>query len=72
VTYLWGTIKENVYRSNLHTFEELKENIQKEVFSVSQEELECVNVNIYRGFRDVCTTTESISSICYNLGKFYL
>jgi hypothetical protein len=25
--YLWGTIKQNVYRSNLHTIEELKENI---------------------------------------------
>jgi hypothetical protein len=39
------TLKQKVYRSHPHTIEEPKENIQKEVFSVSQEECQRVNVN---------------------------
>jgi len=37
-------------------------------FFVSQEQLKCVNVNFYRGDRNVCRTEKSISSICCNLG----
>jgi hypothetical protein len=35
--YLWGIIKQTVYRSSPHTTDELKKNIQREVPSVSQE-----------------------------------
>jgi hypothetical protein len=43
--FLMATIKQNVYRSNPHTIEEMKENIQREVPSLSQEEFKCMNVN---------------------------
>jgi hypothetical protein len=35
--YLWGTVKQTVYRTTLHSIEELKENSKEEIFSISQE-----------------------------------
>ena len=44
--YLWGTLKNNVYRNNPHTVDELKENIT-EIRKIT-EELICVNVNFIK------------------------
>jgi Holliday junction resolvasome RuvABC ATP-dependent DNA helicase subunit len=33
--YLWGNLKQKVYKTNPHTIEELKENIRNEVSAIS-------------------------------------
>jgi hypothetical protein len=43
--YLSGTTKQEVHRSDHHTIKELKGDIQTEIFSISQEEFQGVNVN---------------------------
>jgi len=43
--YGWGNPKAKVSRPNPNTTEEMKENIQRGIFSISQEEIYCVNVN---------------------------
>jgi hypothetical protein len=40
-----GNPKTKMYRSNVYTIEEMAENLWREIFSVSQEELQCMNVN---------------------------
>lgn len=40
--YLWGALKEKVYRSNPHTLDELKTNIRQEIAAISQRELQKV------------------------------
>jgi hypothetical protein len=37
--YLWGNLKDWVYRTNPHTEEELKEKVEKEILEIPQEEL---------------------------------
>jgi hypothetical protein len=37
------TLRKKVYRANPHTIEEMKENIQRETVSISQEELQHAN-----------------------------
>jgi hypothetical protein len=46
-------IKQNVYKLNPYTIEELKGNIRREVYSVSEEQLQCVNVNLFFSFPEV-------------------
>jgi DNA-binding winged helix-turn-helix (wHTH) protein len=50
--FFMATIKQNVYRSNPHTIEETKENIQKEVLSLSQQEFKCMNVDFLQRFQE--------------------
>jgi hypothetical protein len=40
-----ATIEQNVYRSNLHKVEEMMENIHTAVFSLSQKDFKCMNIN---------------------------
>jgi hypothetical protein len=37
--YLWGNLKDKIYRTNPHTEVELKKNVQREILNVSQEEI---------------------------------
>lgn len=46
--YLWGNLKNKVYRNNPHTLEELKDNIRREIAAISEEELMRVNGNFLR------------------------
>jgi hypothetical protein len=39
-------VKQNIYRSNLHTIEELKEIFQME-YCISHEELQHMNLNVF-------------------------
>jgi hypothetical protein len=49
---LLGTVKHKVYGSNPNTIAELKTNISRDVCCISQE-LQCVNVIVYGGARNV-------------------
>jgi hypothetical protein len=49
--YFWGIVKQNIYRSNLHTIEELKEIFQME-YSISHEELQHMNLNVLWRFQE--------------------
>jgi inhibitor of nuclear factor kappa-B kinase subunit alpha len=44
--YLWGNLKQKVYKTNSHTIEELKENIRNEVSAISPGELQRVITNL--------------------------
>jgi inhibitor of nuclear factor kappa-B kinase subunit alpha len=46
--YLWGNLKQKVYKTNPHTIEELKENIRNEVSAISPSELQRVITNLVR------------------------
>jgi hypothetical protein len=46
--YLWGNIKDKVYKTNPYTEEELKENTQREILVVLQEQLLQVNSNLFK------------------------
>jgi hypothetical protein len=45
--YLWGNMKDKLYRTNLHTEEKLKLDKQREILEVPQEELLQVNSNLF-------------------------
>jgi hypothetical protein len=40
--YLWGNLKQKVYKTNPHTTEELKENIRNELSAISPGELRVI------------------------------
>jgi inhibitor of nuclear factor kappa-B kinase subunit alpha len=40
--YLWGNLKQKVYKTNPHTIEELKENIRNEVSTIPPGELQVI------------------------------
>jgi hypothetical protein len=42
--YLWGSLKDRVYKTNTHTLEELGHNIHREISTISGEELQRVNM----------------------------
>ena len=46
--YLWGMLKNKVYKTNPHTLNELKENIQTTIRSIMVEELVHVNNNFLK------------------------
>jgi hypothetical protein len=46
--YLWGNLKQKVYKTNPHTIEEQKENIRNEVSAISPGELQRVITNLVR------------------------
>jgi hypothetical protein len=46
---IWSNLKDEVYRNNPHTEEELMENIQKEISEVPQEELIRLITNYLNG-----------------------
>jgi hypothetical protein len=46
--YLWGSLKDKVCKTNPHTVEELRNNIRREISTVSGEELQRVNNNLFR------------------------
>jgi hypothetical protein len=45
--YLWGSLKDKVYKSNSHALEELKNNIREEITKTSEAELQCMNQNVF-------------------------
>lgn len=49
--YLWGNLKNKVYKSNPHTLEELKQNIRTEINAISEAELLRVNGNFLKRCR---------------------
>jgi hypothetical protein len=44
--YLWGLLKENVYKNNPHTLEELKQNVELYISNVTAETLHRVVSNM--------------------------
>jgi hypothetical protein len=46
--FLWGCLKDKVYKSNLRTEEQLKENIRREIANIPSEQLQRVNQNLFR------------------------
>jgi hypothetical protein len=44
--YLWGFLKENVYKNNLHTLEELKQNTELCISNITAETLHQVASNL--------------------------
>jgi hypothetical protein len=46
--YLWGNLKQKVYKTNPHTIEELKENIRHELSAISLGEHQRVITNLVR------------------------
>jgi hypothetical protein len=70
--YLHGTIRQKVYRSNLHTIETLNENIRREVYSISPKRTSVGKSNFHEVARNACRKPESIFCFCCYLGKFYL
>jgi hypothetical protein len=53
--YLWGSLRDKVYKTNSHTLEELRYNIRLETLTISGEELQRFNNNVF------CRYTESVS-----------
>jgi hypothetical protein len=49
--YLWGNLKDKVYRTNPHTEEVFKENIRRDILDVPQEELR-VNFNLLKRYKE--------------------
>ena len=49
--YLWGNLKNIIYKTNPHTIDELKQNIRTEINAISEAELMCVNANFLRQCR---------------------
>ena len=49
--YLWGNLKNKVYKTNPHTLDELKQNIRTEINAISEAELMSVNANFLRRCR---------------------
>jgi hypothetical protein len=54
--YLWGSLKDKVYKTNPHTLEELRNNIHHGISAISGEELHRVKTNMF------CRYTECIQS----------
>jgi hypothetical protein len=46
--YLWGSLKGKVYKTNPHTLEETRHNFRRQISTVSGEELQRVNKNVFR------------------------
>lgn len=46
--YLWGTLKNRVYRNNPHSVDELKNSIRTEILKITEEELKRVNANFIK------------------------
>jgi hypothetical protein len=46
-SYLWGILKDKLYKTNPHTLEELKNNIHRENSTISKQEHQKVN-NVFR------------------------
>jgi hypothetical protein len=46
--YLWGCLKDQVYKTNPHTLEELRNNNCHEISAASVEELQRGNTNMFR------------------------
>jgi hypothetical protein len=46
-SYLWGSLKDKVYKRNPHTLHELEENIRDEISRISPAELQCVNQSVF-------------------------
>jgi hypothetical protein len=46
--YLWGNLKDKVYKTNPHTLEKLRNNICCKISAISGEELQRVNTNMFR------------------------
>jgi hypothetical protein len=45
--YLWGSLKDKVYKRNLHTLHELEENIWEEISRISPAEQQYVNQGMF-------------------------
>jgi hypothetical protein len=48
---LWVRLKDEVYKTNPHTLEELR-NICHEITAVSREELQGVNINVFHRYTE--------------------
>ena len=46
--YLWGTLKSKIYANNLHSLEELKQNVRYEIGVISENELRRVSGHVFR------------------------
>jgi hypothetical protein len=69
---LWGTLREEVDRSNLRSIKELQYNI-KGKFSLFPKNFNTLMKGFQGGIRNACGTTECISRICYIIWvHFYL
>ena len=55
--YLWGNVKNKVYKTNPHTLDKLKQNIRTEINAISEAELMRVNANFPRRCR-ICIDAE--------------
>ncbi|KAJ9575347.1 hypothetical protein L9F63_025702, partial [Diploptera punctata] len=53
--YLWGSLKDKVYKTNPHTLEELKNNIRNEIRNLTVPELQRVNLNVFTRYH-ACLT----------------
>ena len=63
-------MKNKVYAKNPHTLEELKANIRREIYSISEDELMCVNAHFLKkkDARNVWMKENNISNIsCYKV-----
>jgi hypothetical protein len=70
--YLWETVKQNSYRPNSYTIEELKE-IIRNIYSVSQwHHMFNTNVNFSWRARNMCVTMKSVCRTCHNLVLFVM
>ena len=49
--YLWGNLKNKVYKTNPHTLDELKQNIRTQINAILQAELMRVNAYFLRRCR---------------------
>jgi hypothetical protein len=69
--YLWGSLKENVYKTNLHTMEEVR-NISNDIPTISDEELQRVNNSVFRRHTECIRSGGQRFQHCCSTGEFLL
>ena len=63
--FLWGCLKECVYRNRLHTAQELKRAILDEIATINQEMLRQVFWQFCKSFKTMCCKWRRPPSRCY-------
>jgi hypothetical protein len=69
--YLWGSLKNKVYKTDPHTLEEVRHDIRREISTVSGEEFQKVN-NVFRRYTECIWSGGQHFSICCSTGEFLL
>jgi hypothetical protein len=70
--YLWGSLKDEVHKTNPHALEEPRNNICHEVLAICREEFQRVNSSLFCMYTESNQSGGNIFTICCTTGEFII